>query len=250
MLKSRFIDDTKLEVGLDEAGRGSFWGPLMAGAVILPAQSSWSEQHIAIFSQIKDSKKISPKKRIILANDIKRLAISWAVGTVSASDLDTNGISWTNQEAFCRAVCGLKVSYDRLIIDGTMKISDTIMSVLPSTTEQYTTIDGDASYLHIAAASILAKVEHDTWIEQYCKDDIQCETRYNLLSCKGYGTAKHIHGITIYGYHKHHRLSFIYKYIPDKYKDIHVRTIVSDISSKTSHKHRSSNKCLIQLTPV
>ena len=73
MLSSRFKDDLIVEIGIDEAGRGSFWGPIMAGAVILPDESLWTEKQQALFMQLRDSKKISPKKRERLAQAIKSL---------------------------------------------------------------------------------------------------------------------------------------------------------------------------------
>ena len=67
MLASRFTQDDVIEIGVDEAGRGSFWGPLVAGAVIVPVESEWTDLQRDILIQMRDSKKISPKKRATLA---------------------------------------------------------------------------------------------------------------------------------------------------------------------------------------
>ena len=79
--------------------------------------------------------------------------------------------------------------------------------------EQHNIIDGDALYMSIAAASIVAKVEHDRWVCKYCEINPECVERYNLLSCKGYGTAKHREGLGIYGAHALHRRTFVRKYV-------------------------------------
>jgi len=63
MLSARFKDDNMIEIGLDEAGRGSFWGPIMAGALIIPNESTWTDRQRTLLTQLRDSKKISPKKK-------------------------------------------------------------------------------------------------------------------------------------------------------------------------------------------
>jgi ribonuclease HII len=222
MLLVRHTKDDKIEAGLDEAGRGSFWGPIMAGAVVWPIESEWTDAHRSISSQIRDSKKISPKKREKICDEIKRLATSWGVGSVTANEIDEKGIQWANQEAFRRALSVL-VSTDssgntipytkvpqRLIIDGVIGMEDPVED-----REQYNIIEGDALYMPIAAASILAKVEHDRWVCDYCEKNPEYAERYSLLTCKGYGTAKHRNGLSIYGAHELHRRTFVRKYVGD-----------------------------------
>lgn len=222
MLLVRHTKDDKIEAGLDEAGRGSFWGPIMAGAVVWPIESEWTDAHRSIASQIRDSKKISPKKREKICDEIKRLATSWGIGSVTAKEIDENGIQWANQEAFRRALSvlvtsdtsGNSIPYtkipERLIIDGVIGMEDPVED-----REQYNIIEGDGLYMPIAAASILAKVEHDRWICKYCETNPECAERYSLLTCKGYGTAKHRDGLGIYGAHELHRRTFVRKYIGD-----------------------------------
>lgn len=219
MLRSRYFnDDEKIEIGIDEAGRGSFWGPLMAGAVILPPENTWSDNFRKILAEVKDSKKLSIKKRERLADDIKANIPLYGVGAVTSQEIDEYGISWANQEAFRRAIQNIpSINIDnvnntnsnyRLIIDGNMEISKWLG-------EQFTIVDGDADYLSIAAASIIAKVAHDSWITQYCDKNKACAENYDLLSCKGYGTKKHRDGIKVYGAHELHRQIFIRNYLPE-----------------------------------
>lgn len=238
MLKLRHTDDDLVEVGLDEAGRGSFWGPIMAGAVIWPAEASWTDTHRKLGPQIRDSKRIAPKKRERIAAEIKELAVAWGIGMVGADEIDENGIQWANQEAFRRALAAvgsgsaiaagnaaaggagmttesakqtapidLRSSPQRLLIDG-------VIGMPGGDAEQHNIVDGDALYLPIAAASILAKVEHDHWIRSYCATDTACAEHYDLLHSNGYGTKKHRDGLGIYGAHQHHRRTFVRKYIP------------------------------------
>ena len=206
ILQARYIEDSKLEAGIDEAGRGPFWGPLMAAAVIMPAEESWTEEQRKLFEQIKDSKKIAEKKRIRIAEEIKKHAVAWGVGTVSAQEIDENGMTWSNQTVFARAVSALETGPDRLIVDGIVPLQTTFW---PG--EQHTVTDGDAIYISVAAASIIAKVSHDAWILEYCKEHPELNERYNLEKCKGYGTARHIAGIKEHGLDEHHRRLFLRK---------------------------------------
>jgi len=209
MLSPRFKEDDIVEIGIDEAGRGSFWGPIMAGAVIIPNETKWTDRHYSVLSEIRDSKKLSIKKRERIAGEIKELIPTTAIGIVSANEINENGITWANKEAFIRAIKNLNIdSKCRLIIDGILPIE--------WDGEQELIIEGDSKYLAIATASILAKVAHDKWIEDYCINHPECNEKYNLLKCKGYGTAKHREGIKIYGGHELHRSLYIQKWIPQK----------------------------------
>lgn len=212
MLSARFKDDTVIEIGIDEAGRGSFWGPIMAGAVIIPEESVWTDKQRVLLSQLRDSKKISPKKREKIADEIKELIPKSAVGVVTAQEINEKGITWANMEAFRRAVNGLglcpeDVSKSRLIIDG-------VLSIDKWDGEQELEVEGDSKYLAIAGASILAKVTHDRWITKFCGANTECNDRYDLLKSKGYGTARHREGIRIYGAHELHRVLYIQNWLP------------------------------------
>lgn len=213
MLKLRHTNDTLQEIGVDEAGRGPLWGPMMAAAVIWPDESSWSPAHRDLVGSIKDSKTISAKKREVLATKIQSLATAFGIGTVSAEEIDTLGATRANQLAFRRAIQDLCAAcpqtHCRILIDGTLPLNDAAQheTVL-------TIVDGDATYLSIAAASILAKVAHDTWVVNWCKDNVADAAKYDLLSCKGYGTKKHRDGILEHGYTDLHRRLYLRKLIP------------------------------------
>lgn len=230
MLSARFKDDNVIEIGIDEAGRGSFWGPIMAGALIIPPESTWTEKQKKLLTEFRDSKKISPKKRERIADQIKELIPKTAVGIVSAQEINNNGITWANIEAFRRAIQNLSLSKEeqessRLVIDGALQIDRW-------DGEQEVVVDGDALYLAIAGASILAKVEHDRWITQFCKEHPDCNGRYDLLKSKGYGTANHREGIRNYGAHELHRSLYIQNWLPG--------------STHKAKKKVDKNQCLIK----
>ena len=103
-LQVRFCDDNKLEAGVDEAGRGCLWGPLYAAAVIWPPEEDWLDEHREVAPFIKDSKKISAKKRKQIANQIQAAAIDYGIGSVSAKEIDQSGMTSANRLAFQRAI--------------------------------------------------------------------------------------------------------------------------------------------------
>lgn len=239
MLLDRFKDDTIIEIGIDEAGRGSFWGPLMAGAIIIPHKHTWNDKQTKLFELLRDSKKISPKKRETLFEQLKELVPQYGVGIVNADEINENGITWANQEAFRRAIKSIPditPNECRIIIDGVLPITDWIGT-------QETVVDGDATYLAIAAASIIAKVEHDKWIRDYCEKNPDCDIRYDLVKSKGYGTANHREGIRVYGGHELHRLLYIENWLPSAPE----RTISKRKKSvKAANADKAQEKCLIK----
>jgi ribonuclease HII len=211
MLRSRYIyEDNVPECGIDEAGRGSFWGPLMAGAVIWPHEDDWNDTYREIAPKIKDSKKITPKRRALLDEKIREYAISWGIGTVTSQEIDSMGVSWANQHAFVRAVQNLTVvpaESPRFLVDGILEMP--VVEEYESA-ERILCTDGDATYISIAAASIIAKEAHDRWIRDYCEAYPELDEKYGLSSCKGYGTAKHRAGISSHGLHELHRRRFVH----------------------------------------
>lgn len=205
MLKLRYnAEDSQLEAGVDEAGRGCFWGPLMAAAVIWPAESEWSAEVRAITPKIRDSKKVTPKRRAELATAIREHAVAYGVGSVSADELDSYGVTWANQTAFERAIAQLSPAPGRILIDGILSCGQA-----GTDAEIITVVDGDATYVNIAAASILAKEAHDDWVRDFCEAEPEIAARYSLATCKGYGTAKHRDGLRLHGPHEYHRRRFI-----------------------------------------
>jgi ribonuclease HII len=206
-LPVRYADDAKVEAGIDEAGRGSFWGPLMAGAVVWPREDDWTDEYREIAPFIQDSKTITERMRDRVAAAIPRLALACAVGCVEAAEIDEYGMTWANHTAFSRAVEGLSVKPQRLIIDGTLSIP------FCEAEEQETVLDGDAAYLPIAAASVLAKTTHDAWVTTWCKKEENKDAAdiYKFASNKGYGTAAHRRAINDNGLLTDHRKLFLKK---------------------------------------
>jgi ribonuclease HII len=205
MLKSRHTKDEKIEAGIDEAGRGCLWGPLMAAAVIWPEESSWTDEIRSISSSIKDSKQLSAKKRSILESQIKTHAIAWSLGSVEAKEIDTIGMTKSNRLAFERALQALGRPVDRVLIDGILGITQR------DTLEQIIEPKGDGTYLSIAAASILAKEGRDRIVNEICGQSPELNEKYHLLTSKGYGTLKHREGIKTHGLHEFHRRLFLRK---------------------------------------
>ena len=205
MLKSRYsTSDSKLEAGIDEAGRGCLWGPLIASAVIWPPENTWSEEVRTISGQIKDSKKVSPKKRAILRKAIESFAVSYAVGRVEAKEIDDLGATAANKLAFHRALRALNKKPERIVIDG-------ILSIEVEGAEMVIEPEADNKYIAVAAASILAKETHDDIVKSLCAEDISLSEKYDILSCKGYGTKKHRDGILKNGMHSQHRKLYLRK---------------------------------------
>ena len=205
MLKPRFKEDTKVEAGIDEAGRGCLWGPLVAAAVIWPSESSWSEEVRKISGQIRDSKKLSAKRRKILEQQIQEHAVAWSVGRVEAAEIDSLGMTRSNRLAFERALAGIPIEFERVLIDGILGIAS------KEGLEQIVEPKGDSSYISIAAASIIAKEARDKIVEDLCNDDAQLEEKYSIKGSKGYGTLKHREGIKAHGMHTLHRRLFLRK---------------------------------------
>jgi ribonuclease HII len=182
--------------GLDEAGRGPMMGPVVAAAVIL------GEEPII---GVRDSKKISEKKRYILAETIKEKSKAWAIGYATSAEVDEFGIQKANYMAFERAYSKLKddgVVINYSLIDGNYKNIDI--------ENHETVVKGDAKSACIAAASILAKTARDSYIVDVCHKEYP---EYNFEKNKGYGTKEHLEKIKELGLTPYHRKSFCGKYI-------------------------------------
>ena len=181
--------DGLIEAGCDEAGRGCLAGSVYAAAVILPQNYS--------HPYLNDSKQLTEKRRMILRKDIEKDAIAWAVGVVSPEEIDEINILKASFLAMHRAIDQLKVRPEALIIDGNR--------FTPYQNLPYTPIvKGDAKYLPIAAASILAKTYRDEYMEELHSQYPQYEWSKN----KGYPTVAHREAIKKYGTTPFHRMSF------------------------------------------
>jgi ribonuclease HII len=184
----------QLVAGVDEVGRGSLFGPVVAGAVILPI-SSLSDLAAA---GVKDSKQLSPGKRQKLAEEIKAVSLDWAIGYASTKEIDRLNIFHASLLAMKRAVLKLKkVQPDICLVDGKWIIPELGIP-------QQALIKGDRRSLAIASASILAKVWRDDLIDRFALK----YPMYDLKSNKGYGTTKHLSALQQYGASPLHRLSF------------------------------------------
>ena len=210
MLKGCHTADGRIEAGIDEAGRGCLWGPLFAAAVVWPQEGAWTEEVRIISAQIKDSKKVTPKRRAVLEAAIQQHAVAWGLGRVEASEIDALGMTRANRLAFTRALAAVEAKgaqVERILIDGLLGLTPDVVRGR----EQHIEAKGDGTYLAIAAASILAKEGHDRAVRQLCETDAALHERYGLLNSKGYGTAAHQAAIREHGMHTEHRRLFLRK---------------------------------------
>ena len=200
--------ESKNEIGIDEAGRGPFFGPVYAAAVV------WGDAPDN--DLIKDSKKLSKKKRKEAVDWIKSNVKTFGIGFCSHEEIDKLNILNATKLAMERAVNQVieknkKHSGNLLVIDG-IGWENKKFNVNINNLKINQVIKGDAKYRNIAAASILAKEAHDEHINNLCLNDEELNLRYDLVNNKGYGTKKHIEGIKKYGLSKYHRHSFNINY--------------------------------------
>jgi len=188
MLKPYFLDGNR-EAGCDEAGRGCLAGPVYAAAVILPKRYRNRE--------LNDSKQLTARQRERLRSEIISSATAWCIASCSNTEIDEMNILRASITAMHRAIAGLTVTPLLLLIDGNRFYA---YSNIP----HHTIVRGDATYLSIAAASVLAKTERDRHMEEL--DALYpC---YGWRRNKGYPTAEHRRAIAGNGPSPYHRLSF------------------------------------------
>ncbi len=173
--------------GLDEVGRGSLFGPVVAAAVILNPRRR--------IVGLDDSKKLTPEYRQELAPRIREHALAWAVAEVDASRIDAWNIYQASRQAMTAAFEALAVPPDYLLIDA---------MYLDVCCEQQSLVHGDARSVSIAAASILAKVDRDRLMDEWDK----VYPQYGFASHKGYGTPQHLEALRTFGPTPQHRYSF------------------------------------------
>ena len=181
-----------IEAGCDEAGRGCLAGAVYAAAVILPP-----DYHNEM---LNDSKQLTERRRYLLRTEIERDAVAWAVGIVSPEEIDKINILNASILAMHRALDQLKVRPEAIIVDGNRFKPYTSPDPIPHTT----IVKGDAKYLSIAAASILAKTYRDDYMNRLAEEYPQYDWRSN----KGYPTKKHREAIKAYGTTPYHRRTF------------------------------------------
>jgi ribonuclease HII len=218
-----YLDDTNiLEIGADEAGRGPLFGRVYSAAVILPKDDSFDH------SKMKDSKKFHSKKQIDdVADYIKQNALAWYVSFEDEKTIDQINILQATQKAMHNAILETRNQYNEkmkkqqkkenddykfyLLIDGNYFNPITYFNKVATKLETipYSCIEGgDNKYTAIAAASILAKVERDKYIEDLCKEHPELIEKYGIDQNKGYGAKRHIDGIKEHGITIWHRRSF------------------------------------------
>ena len=174
--------------GVDEVGRGPLAGPVVCCAVIMPTDN--------LIDGVDDSKKLSEKKRVMLAEKIKEQAIAYNIAEIYQDEIDKINILSAVKKCMTAAVEGLKVKPDITLVDGV----DTHLNI----NAEYV-IKGDANSYTIGCASILAKVYRDNLMTEYAKEFPE----YGFDKHKGYGTKAHIEKIKEIGPCKLHRKTFI-----------------------------------------
>ena len=180
--------DQEVEAGVDEAGRGPIAGPVSAAAVILNPRKK--------IEGLKDSKKLSAKARANLSDEIKKNALSWKIVLIDREIIDKINILEATLLAMKQAVEGLDVQPKIILIDG----ENAIDSLIPCKT----IVNGDQKVESIMAASILAKVHRDEFM-----NDLDAKfPDYGFKSHKGYGTREHLLALRLFGACEEHRLSF------------------------------------------
>ena len=188
MLKP-YLQKDRIEAGCDEAGRGCLAGPVFAASVVLPQDFQ--------NDVLNDSKQLSERQRYQLREVIQREALAWAVGVVTNEEIDQINILRASILAMHRAVAQLQVRPQHLLVDGNrfMPYED-----IPHTT----VVKGDATYMSIAAASILAKTYRDDFMLRIHKEYPQ----YHWDRNKGYPAPAHREAIRQHGATPYHRMTF------------------------------------------
>ena len=184
----------RLIAGVDEVGRGPLAGPVVCAAVIMPVD----EENLVV--GVDDSKKISEKKREMLAAEIKKRALCYTIVEIDEKTIDEINILEATKLGMKRAIEGLAVTPDVVLTDGNMTLDIAL--------KQQSVIHGDALSYSIGAASIVAKVYRDHLMDEYAKT----YPAYDFDKNKGYGTAAHINAIKEQGLCPIHRRTFTKKF--------------------------------------
>jgi ribonuclease HII len=216
-LKKSFLEDSSIyEIGVDEVGRGPLFGRVYTAAVILPKDDSFDH------SKMKDSKKFHSKKKIEeVAEYIRQNAIAYYISYEDEKVIDEINILQATQRSMRTSIMEVRkqlmtekkepTAKVHLLIDGNYFIPITFLNKETNKIETipYDFIEGgDNKYSAIAAASILAKVERDKYIEDLCIENPELVEKYSLDTNKGYGSKKHLDGIKEHGITIWHRRTF------------------------------------------
>jgi len=202
MLKAYQTENT-LEVGIDECARGCLLGSVFIGAVILPNNIEELCEEFNI--KIKDSKKMTREQREEAYEFIKMVCIDYAVISKTNDEIDDINILKATLTGMHDVIRSLKIKPEKILVDGDKFYiyRDDDGELI----EHECVIKGDDTYMSIAAASIIAKVEHDRYILKLVEEYPYLE-KYDIHNNMGYGSKKHLLGITEYGLTKFHRKTF------------------------------------------
>ncbi|MDD4933281.1 MAG: ribonuclease HII [Methylacidiphilaceae bacterium] len=177
--------------GIDEVGRGSLAGPVIAAAVVLPLR-------IRLHPWLDDSKRLEPRRRSAVCDWIVNLpGVAYGIGLASAQEVDRWNVLAATMLAMSRAVLALRESPAIVLVDG--------RESPPLEMPTRAIVGGDGRCACIAAASVLAKVTRDRWLEEIDRD----HPRFGFARHKGYGTADHWEALRLYGATPYHRRSFL-----------------------------------------
>ncbi len=182
------------EVGIDEVGRGAVFGPVFSAVVVLTEQNKFLLKQYGV----KDSKKLTPKKRKLLLPKILLLSSDYGIGQSSVREIEKFGIRVATELSMIRALNKLKEKPSELIIDGSLILR-------PWKGIQKNIVSGDSKFISIASASIVAKVSRDNLMERLEKR----YPGYLIFKNKGYGTQEHLSIIKKIGLSNLHRKSFL-----------------------------------------
>lgn len=190
-----------ITVYCDEVGRGSLIYNVVSCAIVMPFEYAEDDKYVGL---IKDSKKCTHKRLLELSEYIKDTAIAWGIGSANVNEIDEHNILNATMIAMHRALDSVQeqVEFEKIVVDGNR--FKTYMSPSGDFVPHKCIINGDASQLGVAAASIIAKVYRDNCVEEIAKEFPQ----YKWDKNKGYGTKDHIDALMQYGPTKYHRLSF------------------------------------------
>ena len=196
-----FYYENDIEVGIDEVARGCLAGPVYTSAVVWPKEIDPTDQNIIV----KDSKTLSKRRRLILKDYIEENAIDFSVSFEDNKTIDEINILNATFKSMHNSLDKLNLDIDHILVDGNRfkKYTNSKNEVIPYTC----IISGDAKYVPIACASILAKVNHDLYIEKLCDENPELDI-YDWKNNMCYGTQTHMDAIQTHGISKYHRKTF------------------------------------------
>ena len=197
----QYFEKDKLELGIDEAGRGCLFGPVSIAGVV------WINEEIDSSIEIKDSKKLNLKKRLLAYDYILDNSIANTSLLIHNEDIDKDNILKSTLKGMHKCVDNItdQLNIDTILVDGNQ--FNFYMDKNGECINHKCVIKGDDTYKSIAAASILAKVNRDNYINNLCEEYPELK-KYDIHNNKGYGTKKHLNAIKEYGITKWHRKTF------------------------------------------